>query len=111
MHEHDAQKLAQARSWLDDESAALDDVTLAALARARRHAQQPTPSRWRGWQAGGVLLAAALAWVMLLPGDSPDPGTPWTDDDMLLLLSSHDDLAMAEELTFLLWLEENHDAG
>lgn len=110
MHDDD---LKQARRFLDDEAERLDADTRQALNRARHQALAASaPRRAPAWALGsGLATAAAVAAVLWLPGGEHDPATPTTSEDWMLLAEAGDLEIADEDLAFLLWLEENHDAG
>lgn len=102
----------RARTHLDAATEAIDPGTRDALAAARRRARvaaqqpprRPAPALW--WGAGTV-AAAALAAFVLLPlhpaGGDPALGEPE------VMLTSDTDAAIADDLAFVAWLEENDD--
>lgn len=107
-------ELKQARRFLDQEADSLDTDTRRALNRARREALSASPRRVPLWWLGsGLATAAALAAVLLLPGGDPESVAPPATEDWILLAGAETgDLEMArEDMAFLLWLEETHDAG
>lgn len=109
MHEDD---LKQARRFLDQEADRVGTDTRQALNRARREALSASPRRVPAWWLGsGLATAAALAAVLLLPGGDRNPVEPPATEDWMLLAEAGDLEMAREDMAFLLWLEETHDAG
>lgn len=121
----DSLHMQQAARRLDAEADALDAATLAALARARREASRRRHgASWFGWRSAGlgVALAAALTAVLVMPAGEPGRTPPAdaalaqlaaidAEDFRELALTDDSESALAEDLAFIAWLEENHDAG
>ena len=106
---NDERWLERARALLDESAGNLDAATLSRLNRARQAAlaaRRKGPSRWT-WS---VMLAGAAAAVFALAlglhhrGAAPPPvGLDAADIDVL---TSDDDLDVAENLDFYAWLEK-----
>ena len=100
----------RARRWLDESAAGLDRETLTALNQARQRAAPPARrSHALAWWLGSAMSAAAavLAVVLWWPSSTrPDADAPGAD--AMLVLSHGEDADVAEDMMFLMWLEENH---
>ena len=100
----------QARRWLDESAANLNSETITALNQARLRAEPAARTRRAlAWWLGSAVsaTAAVLAVVLWWPSSNP-PAVVAPGPDALLVLSSGDDADVAEDMMFLLWLEENH---
>lgn len=126
---------SKAARFLDAETAAMDTQTRDALRAARLHAAQTRRTPWLqlGGAGLGVALAASLTALVILPrmGSDGVGGAPQhlaqavpdsapfnaataragdaaaTATDATLLDDA--DSALADDLAFVAWLEENHD--
>jgi len=108
--------LDRAKALLDDSADNLDAATLSRLNRARQAAlatRRKGPSRW-AWSAalaGAAAAVFALAIGLHQRAGAP-PGTPASlqagDIDVL---TSDDDLDLAENLDFYAWLEKQPAGG
>jgi hypothetical protein len=129
----DSRQLRQAARWLDEQADAIDAPTEAALARARASAGDARQRQWLHWQrwggAGlGVALAASVTALLLLPLSSSEVHAPVSRDTALaatfagmqpadaehfgdIALAEDNEVALAEDMAFIAWLEETHDAG
>ena len=103
--------LERARRWLDESADGLDSETLTALNQARLRASAPARSSHALlWWLGSTVSAAAavLAVVLWWPASTRPPEVPAPDADALLVLSHGEDADVAQDMMFLMWLEENH---
>lgn len=103
--------LAQAKKALDTCEAQTPPAVKQQLDEIRRQAlQQPKMARnvqpWVWWPMGGV--AAAVLVVMFWFAD-PQATQPDVMVDDLELLSAEEDLALMEEIEFMVWLLEQAD--
>lgn len=112
MNEHDDDLQQRARRHLDAACDGIDAGTRDALATARARAriaaaQDAAPRRdARGWLAAGSLVAAGFAAFLLLPLHAGNRGeAAFSEPDVLL--TSDTDTAVADDLAFVAWLEEN----
>lgn len=97
----------QACQWLDEAAASVDVDARINLARARaRAAAQGARRRWQGWAMGGTGLAAAMAMALVIFSSPPGSSLPPEADALLLLSVDEQEVQVAEEMLFLLWLEE-----
>ena len=109
--------LDRAKALLDDSAENLDAATLSRLNRARQAAlatHRKGPSRWV-WSAalaGAAAAVFALAIGLHQRGVAP-PGTPASslEAGALDVLTSDDDLDLAENLDFYAWLEKQPAGG
>lgn len=127
---HADQALLQtAAGFLDDETNALDRQTRMALADARARAAASRRRQWLAWGGGGMglALAASLTAVVIMPRIGSDaidsPGKPAALAQLKTLqdaavndgamgdiaLTDDTESALADDLAFVAWLEENHD--
>jgi hypothetical protein len=108
------QTFEQRTKRLFDESVStLDAATRSRLTRARHRAlEELAPTKARGWRwslvpAGGVAVAAVMAW--LLVGQPPSTEVALQSPpvaDLDILLGDADPEMLNEELEFYGWLEE-----
>ena len=113
--DNDRQLQQRAAHFLDAETAAIDSRTRVALADARVRAAAGRRANWLRWGGGGlgVALAASLAVFVVLP--RAGTGTAGNEAMTALLagddaaLASTEEAALADDLAFVAWLEENHD--
>jgi len=107
--EHETRLLRAVRAELDRSAADLDELTLARLRAARRHALAARPRRhWllAGGLAAGALAAGLAAFLLLAPPAAPPvPGLEQID------LLSAADLDLYKDLEFYHWLADDRDAG
>lgn len=91
--------IGSVREHLERHAEALDDMTLARLAAARKTALKRSQRTSRRLPLAGLAVAASvlLAVVVVLQLRSPAPG--W---DTLI---AQDDLELIEDLDFYAWLE------
>ena len=123
----------RAAAFLDAETEAQDAATRASLARARVAAGAARRRQWLGprgmaWGGAGLGLALAASFTALVVLPNAGPQAPATDAALTALVDAHGndafdaafndvastsdaDAALAEDLAFVAWLEENHDAG
>lgn len=109
---------------LDAQAESLDAATLAALTRARHAAGEDARRRRQLWGGAGlgVALAASLTALVVLPRSGIDQGAPagagtpavvasaFANDEFAeVALGDDSDTALADDLAFVAWLEENHD--
>ena len=103
----------RAAAFLDEETASLDPATGHALAAARARAAQARRQSRVAWGGAGLALAAGLAAFVVLPrAGSPDlqaEALAATLIDADVVLASEQDTALADDLAFIAWLEENDD--
>jgi hypothetical protein len=109
--------LDRAKALLDDSADNLDAATLSRLNRARQAAlatRRKGPSRW-AWSA--ALAGAAAAVFALAIGLNQRAGAPPSTPVSSLqagdidVLTSDDDLDLAENLDFYAWLEKQPAGG
>lgn len=114
----DATKLARARAHLDDATESIDARTQAALVQARVRAADAVAARRRRYTWGGtglgLALAASLAVVVVVPRNGAQAPAEGTIADVLaeqdIVLAGDDEAAIADDMAFVAWLEENPDA-
>ncbi len=102
------------KQLFDASVAGLDAATRSRLTRARHRAlEELAPTTARGWRwslvpAGGVAVAAVMAWLFVgQPAPPSDAGmTTASLGDLELLLDETDPEMLNEELEFYGWLEE-----
>ncbi len=94
----------QVRQTLDDSAEAMDDITAARLAAARRNALDARPQRAHWWPvvAFSAVAASVLTVALLLNQELDLPGM---DADALELMAQSEDLELIEELDFYDWLD------
>ena len=109
--------LDRAKALLDDSADSLDAATLSRLNRARQAAlatRRKGPSRWAwsGVLAGAAAAVFALAIGLHQRGVAP-PGAPASSLEAgdIDVLTSDDDLDLAENLDFYAWLEKQQAGG
>jgi len=112
----DERWLERAKALLDDSADNLDAATLSRLNHARQAAlatRRKRPSRW-AWSAA-LAGAAAAVFAMAIglhqrvaPSGAPAASLQPADIDVL---SSDDDLDLAENLDFYAWLEKQPAGG
>ncbi|VAW75002.1 hypothetical protein MNBD_GAMMA15-2254 [hydrothermal vent metagenome] len=100
----DKQFVEKVRKTLDDSAEAIDDITAARLAAARRNALDARPQRshWLPAAAFSAVAASALTVALLLNQGSDLPGI---DADALELAAQPEDMELIEELDFYDWLD------
>lgn len=99
----------QACQWLDETAASLDVDARINLARARaRAAALGGHRRWQSWAMGGAGFAAAMALALVMLSPPEVAYLPPEADALLLLSVEKQELQVAEEMLFLLWLEQQH---
>ncbi len=94
--------VGQVRQQLDAHANAVDELTVAQLAAARRRAllqQQPSGRIWM--PLAGLATAAAVALVSFMLLQQPDIQDVGQD-----LWVASEDLELIEDLDFYAWLEE-----
>lgn len=104
MSDDDKPFVDQVRNTLDQHADALDEVTAARLAAARRNALEARPRRthWLPVAALSAVAASILTVALLLNQDISLPGS---DPDALELVAQSEDLELIEELDFYDWLD------
>lgn len=113
----DALRMTRAAAYLDGASDAIDARTQAALVQARVNAAEAARTRRQRFAWGGAglgfALAASLAVLVVLPEQATQPASGNAVADVLaeqdLALASSDE-AIADDMAFVAWLEENPDA-
>ncbi|HEX5123877.1 MAG TPA: DUF3619 family protein [Rhodanobacteraceae bacterium] len=112
---NDERWLERARALLDDSAENLDAATLSRLNRARQAAlatRRKGPSRW-AWSAALAGAAAAVFAVAIglhQRGAAPVPSASLQPAD-IDVMTSDDDLDLAENLDFYAWLEKQPSGG
>ncbi len=98
------------RKTLDDSADALDEITAARLAAARRNALAARPQRahWLPAAAFSAVAASALTVALLLNQGTDLPGV---DPEALELIAQSEDLELIEELDFYDWLDSTQASG
>jgi hypothetical protein len=114
---NDERWLERAKALLDESAENLDAATLSRLNRARQAAlatRRKGPSRW-AWSAALAGAAAAVFAVAIglhqrgaVPSSAPAASLQPADIDVL---TSDDDLDLAENLDFYAWLEKQPAGG
>ncbi len=114
---NDERWLERARALLDDSADNLDAATLSRLNRARQAAlaaRRKGPGRW-AWGAAFAGAAAAVFAVAIAlhrqglpPASTPAASLQPADIDVL---TSDDDLDLADNLDFYAWLEKQPAGG
>jgi len=109
--------LERAKALLDDSAGNLDAATLSRLNRARQAAlatRRKGPSRW-AWSAALAGAAAAVFAIAIglhhqggVPLGNPPPTLQAGDIDVM---TSEDDLDLAENLDFYAWLGKQPAGG
>lgn len=100
--------LEAARLWLDESTASLDSETITALNKARiQAAQMSKRTHAKLWWLGSAGSIAASALVAVLWWSTEPSGKP-LDVDVLIALETGNDSEVADDMMFLLWLEENN---
>jgi hypothetical protein len=105
--------LERAKALLDDSADNLDAATLSRLNRARQAAlatRRKGPSRW-AWSAalaGAAAAVFAVATGLHQRAAAPAASLQPADIDVL---TSDDDLDLAENLDFYAWLEKQPTGG
>jgi len=117
MNAPDDRWLERAKALLDDSAENLDAATLSRLNRARQAAlatRRKGPSRW-AWSAALAASAAAVFALAIglhqrgvVPPGAPTAGLESGDIDVM---TSDDDLDLAENLDFYAWLEKQPPGG
>jgi len=88
------------RQQLERHADALDEITLARLAAARKTAlAQPERSPGRWVPLAGLAAAAAVLLALLLVQQVRSPDAGWE------VLMAQDDIELIEDLDFYAWLE------
>jgi hypothetical protein len=107
------QALERRTKQLFDESVAgLDAATRSQLTRVRHRAlEELAPRKASGWRwslvpAGGVAVAAMVAWLLVGQPPSTEVTVNNSLGDLDLLLGEADPEMLNEELEFYGWLEE-----
>jgi hypothetical protein len=108
--------LDRAKALLDDSADNLDAATLSRLNRARQAAiatRRKGPSRW-AWSAalaGAAAAVFALAIGLHQRADAPSVTPASLQAGDVDVLTSDDDLDLAENLDFYAWLEKQPVGG
>ena len=117
MNQPDERWLERAKALLDDSADNLDAATLSRLNRARQAAlatRRKGPSRWAlsaalaGAAAAVFALAIGLHQRGAVVPNAPSTGLEAGDIDVM---TSDDDLDLAENLDFYAWLEKQPAGG
>ncbi|HET7924871.1 MAG TPA: DUF3619 family protein [Rhodanobacteraceae bacterium] len=114
---NDERWLERAKALLDDSAENLDAATLSRLNRARQAAlatRRKGASRW-AWSAAlagaaAAVFALAIGWHQrgVAPPSEPSAALQAGDIDVM---TSDDDLDLAENLDFYAWLEKQPAGG
>ncbi len=104
MSDDDKPFVDQVRQTLDQHADALDEVTAARLAAARRNALDARPRRthWLPVAALSAVAASVLTIALLLNQDS---GLQSIDPEALELVAQSEDQELIEQLDFYDWLD------
>ncbi|MFO0707127.1 MAG: hypothetical protein U0412_09760 [Nitrospira sp.] len=109
----DREFVAHARRLLDRTAADVDQATALRLQRARLAAVTSSPRRtaWRPWAVGVVAASLAAVGVFLwLQQPAPQQHTAVLLDDFELV-TSEENVELAEDLEFYHWLADDDQAG
>lgn len=109
----DQRFVQQAKQALDREAAELDQATIYRLQRARREALETKP-RWMRWVAwtSGLSVASVVSLAVVLWIKQPayeDYQTPLLED--VELVTSAENIELAEDIEFYDWLADADTAG
>jgi hypothetical protein len=111
--EHERRLEQRTKQLFEESVAGLDAATRSKLTRARHQAlEQLAAAKSRGWRwslvpAGGVAVAAVMAWLLVWQPPPAEPGLQTAALGDLEILLGEEDLEMLDqELEFYGWLEE-----
>ncbi len=113
LNKDDEQFIARTKQLLDHRVEELDMTTMRRLQRARAQALEarPTRSLWAVWAGGGAMAAVvALSLSVWLTQSSHErPHAPILDD--FELITSAENVELAEDLEFYHWLADADTMG
>ena len=104
MNDDDKPFVDQVKQTLDQHADALDELTSARLAAARRNALDVRPRRTH-WLPVAVLSAVAASVLTVALLLNQDTGLQGIDPEALELVAQSEDLELIEEMDFYDWLD------
>jgi len=113
LHPSDHEFVGQAKSVLDRAVGEVDHATALRLQQGRLAALDACARRssWRTWVSGLVVASLAALAVLLWTQEAPSPQHAAVPLDDFELVTSVENVELAEDFEFFHWLADDDQAG